>query len=261
MDQQRKTTDGALLRRSIYITLSFTALLWFIKAVEWAAMIDLTFLGIYPRSLTGAIGIITSPLVHGDEFHLLSNTFPLITLGLGLFYFYSKIAKKVFLWIYFLTGIWVWIIAREAYHIGASGIVYGILSFLFFIGLFQKDSKSIAISLIILFLYQGMWAGIAPVDESISYESHILGSIAGVFVAFFYRKENLLSEEELKIDPEFDEEVHKPEEDEFQTKNETEAPVFNAASHTYNSKNGAFQYRYSLTNSDEKKQEPNKKNP
>ena len=186
MNEHQK--EQYILKKGIYYTLSFTLLLWIIKAIEWANDVDLSFLGVYPRTLEGTIGIITAPLIHGDVFHLLSNTFPFILLGIGIFYFYDKIALEVILWIYFMTGFWVWIAARDAYHIGASGVIYGMVGFLFFSGIFRKDTRSIAISLVVLFLYRGMIYGLIPTDGGVSWESHLLGAIAGTFCAFYFRK-------------------------------------------------------------------------
>ncbi|MTI19773.1 rhomboid family intramembrane serine protease, partial [Fulvivirga sp. RKSG066] len=134
------------LRRSLYATLSFVVVIWLVKLTEFAFDIDLTEFGILPRSLEGSVGIITGPLVHGDIFHLLSNTFPILVLGVGLFYFYDRIALHVIVLIYLITGFWVWIAARDAYHVGASGLVYGLLTFLLFSGFFRKDSKTLSIS-------------------------------------------------------------------------------------------------------------------
>jgi membrane associated rhomboid family serine protease len=189
--RMKDLSNLSVFRRSVVFTSAFVMVLWGIKAYEYVSGTDLGYLGVYPLTMKGALGIITSPLIHGDHFHLLSNTFPLILLGIGLFYFYHHIAKQVFLWIYLLTGSGVWMIARDAYHIGASGIVYGLLSFLFFIGLFNKDNKSIVISLIVLFLYGGMLGGLIPTDYKISYESHIMGALAGTVVAFGFRKQGL----------------------------------------------------------------------
>ncbi|MGI9544540.1 MAG: rhomboid family intramembrane serine protease, partial [Cyclobacteriaceae bacterium] len=96
-----------------------------------------------------------------------------------------------FFWIYLFTGFWVWIVARDAYHIGASGLVYGLTSFLLFSGFFRKDSKSIAISFIIIFLHSSMVYGLIPGDEAISYESHIMGTLGGLLCAFLYRRSPL----------------------------------------------------------------------
>lgn len=182
------SAESIRFKYSVVYTLAFVVLLWLIKAVEWSMSLDFGIFGIHPRTLQGTFGIITGPLIHGDLPHLLSNSFPLILLGIGIFYFYNKIAIEVFIWIYLMTGFWVWIAARDAYHIGASGIVYGLVAFLFFSGLFRKDSKSIAVALVVIFLYGGMIYGIVPADNGISWESHLLGSLAGIFCAFYFRK-------------------------------------------------------------------------
>ena len=183
-----RSRELLIFKRGIYTILSFVLLLWTVKSVEWANGVDLGVLGILPRTLKGSIGIITGPLVHGDVFHLLSNTFPLLVLGLGLFYFYHKIAFEVFIWIYLASGFWVWIIGREAYHIGASGLVYGLMMFIFWGGLLRRNPKSLAISMIIFFLYGYMIYGLVPGDDSVSWESHVMGSVAGVFLAFYFKK-------------------------------------------------------------------------
>ena len=180
--------DLIKFRSSIIYTMTFVGILWLVRIVESLLSFDLGILGIHPRSLAGTVGILTGPLVHGDFHHLMSNSLPLIFLGIGVFYFYNKIALEVFFGIYFFTSFWVWMVARDAYHIGASGIVYGLASFLLFSGFFRKDSRSIAISLIVIFLYGGMAYGLVPANDEISWESHLLGSVAGLIGAYFYRK-------------------------------------------------------------------------
>lgn len=170
------------------MTLSFVLILWIIKSLEWASHLDLGLYGILPRTFKGSLGIITGPLIHGDAIHLMSNTIPLIILGVGLFYFYHRIALEVFFWIYLASGFWVWIIGREAYHIGSSGLVYGLVMFIFWGGILRKNPRSLAISMIIFFLYGGMIYGLFPFDDSISWESHIMGSVAGIFLAFYFKK-------------------------------------------------------------------------
>lgn len=188
--------EAIRFREGVFYSMGFVLILWFVKSLEKLMSIDLGFLGILPRNLYGTIGILTSPLIHGDIMHLISNSFPLIFLGIGVIYFYNKIAKIVFIWIYLMTGIWVWIVAREAYHIGASGLVYGLVSFLFFSGLFRREPRSIAISLVVIFLYSGMLAGLFPTNSSISWESHLLGAFAGVFCAFYFRNIPLYDQEQ-----------------------------------------------------------------
>ncbi|ELR69330.1 hypothetical protein C900_05110 [Fulvivirga imtechensis AK7] len=180
--------EGVRLRKSIYSTLSFVALIWGIKIIEFTFDYNFGEYGILPRTLSGSLGIVTAPLIHGDVFHLMSNTLPILILGVGLFYFYDKIALSVVFLIYLMTGFWVWVAARDAYHIGASGLVYGILTFLLFGGFFRRDSGTLAISFIVLFLYGGTFiAGVIPEDSAISWESHLMGAIAGILCAVYFR--------------------------------------------------------------------------
>jgi len=170
------------------IPLLFPILLWIIHLVSIYLNEDLSRLGLLPRKPVGLLGIITSPLIHGDFSHLVSNTFPLLILGWIIFYFYPKISYLLFIFIYFTTGLLVWIFARQVYHIGASGIVYGFVSFLFFSGIFRKDNTSVSLALVITFLYGGIVWGMLPGLKGISWESHLLGAITGLAAAFLFRK-------------------------------------------------------------------------
>jgi len=172
---------------SLVFPVIFLIIIWFIKIIETSLHLDFAFLGIFPLKAKGLIGIITAPLVHADFGHLLSNSGPLLILGAGLFYLYNKIAFKVFFLIYIITNIWIWFGARYAYHIGASGLIYGMASFLFFSGIFSKNIRQIAISLLVVFLYGSMVWGIFPLQPKISWESHLMGAICGLVLAVYYR--------------------------------------------------------------------------
>ena len=177
--------------RSLVVPSLFILLLWVIRIGEILTNTDLGFLGIYPRSTNGLIGIITSPLIHANLKHLFANSVPLFVLGGTLFYFYREISVKTVLLIYFITGISVWMGAREAYHIGASGVVYGLASFLFFSGIFRRDIRLLAITMLVAFLYGSMVWGIIPdffPEKNISWESHFWGLITGLVLAFYFRK-------------------------------------------------------------------------
>lgn len=176
---------------SLILPSFFIILLWIIKLGEILTDTDLGFLGVYPRSVKGLTGIITSPLIHADLKHLFANSVPLFVLGGSLFYFYKEISVKTFLLIYFISGICVWMGAREAFHIGASGVVYGLASFLFFSGIFRRDGRLLAITMLVTFLYGSMVWGIFPdvyPEENISYESHFWGLVTGMILAFYFRK-------------------------------------------------------------------------
>ena len=162
--------------------------MWMVHLISLSLNLDLSRMGILPRDMIGILGIISGPVVHANFSHLLSNTMPLLILGWTIFFFYSKVSYKSFLVIYVLTGLFVWLFARQVYHIGASGIVYGFVSFLFFSGIFRRDNKSIAIALIVTFLYGGIVWGVLPGQKGISWESHLFGGIAGIITAFIFRK-------------------------------------------------------------------------
>ncbi|MCZ8355844.1 MAG: rhomboid family intramembrane serine protease [Cyclobacteriaceae bacterium] len=162
-------------------------LMWLIFLFEISYGLNANFLGILPRSLFGFVGVLFAPLIHGDFLHLLSNTVPLLFLGTMLFYFYGKIGQTVFLRAYFWTNLCVWIFARPTYHIGASGIVYGLAFFLIFFGIFRRDFLSLLVSLVTILLYGSVFYGILPTDPSISWESHFSGAIVGIFTAVNFR--------------------------------------------------------------------------
>ncbi|MCD4746447.1 MAG: rhomboid family intramembrane serine protease [Bacteroidales bacterium] len=179
------------LLHSLIFPVLFLLLTWLVKIVEVVFNIDFSKFGIYPLSVHGLTGIITSPLIHADFKHLFANSVPILVLSASLFYFYKKIAYKIFFLIYLLTGIWVWFGAREAYHIGASGLVYGLASFLFFSGIIRRDTKLMAITLLVAFLYGSMVWGVFPdffPKRNISWESHLMGLIAGLILSIYYRK-------------------------------------------------------------------------
>ncbi len=177
--------------QSLFLPFLFVILIWIIKLGEMVTQTDLGFLGIYPRRIEGLIGIIATPLLHADLKHLFANSVPLMVLGGCLFYFYKELAVKTFLLIYFITGLSVWVGGREAYHIGASGVVYGLAAFLFFSGIIRRDGKLLAITLLVAFLYGSMVWGIFPdffPEKNISFESHFWGLVAGAILAWYYRR-------------------------------------------------------------------------
>jgi membrane associated rhomboid family serine protease len=184
----------------------FLFLIWFVKFIEFGFEVDLSFLGIYPLKLRGIPGILTAPLVHADIKHLADNSLAVFFLSMAIFYFYREVAYQVFLWIYFITGILVWLVGREAYHIGASGLVYGFAGFLFVSGIIRRNRNLMAISLLVIFLYGSLVWGLFPYDYRISWESHLMGAIAGVVLAFFYRDEGPAPDIERIPEDEQDEE-------------------------------------------------------
>jgi membrane associated rhomboid family serine protease len=189
-----KLSEGSFYRKKLLLSMIipgiFVFLMWLVKIVEILFETDFTGFGIYPLTARGLPGIIFSPFIHADFNHLFSNSLPLFFLSVALFYFYSEVAIKVFIWTYFLTGLLVWIAGRDAWHIGASGLVYGLASFLFFSGIIRRYFRLIALSLLIVFLYGSMVWGLFPgVYKNVSWESHMLGFFSGVVLAVWYKNE------------------------------------------------------------------------
>ncbi len=162
--------------------------MWSVYFTEIVFHLNLGFLGVWPREYFGLIGIITAPMIHGNSLHLLSNTIPLLFLGSTLFLFYQRIAGKVFFLCYIITGMLVWLFGRPTFHIGASGVIYGLAFFLIFFGFFRKDIRSLFISIVMVIFYGGLIYGILPNQAGISWESHLFGSLVGATAALYYGK-------------------------------------------------------------------------
>lgn len=191
---QEIISEAAFYRKkfllSIFIPSIVVLFMWLVRITETLLEADFTSLGIYPLSAKGLPGIFLSPFIHGNFRHLLNNTLPLYLLSVALFFFYSEIALKILSWTWILTGLLVWLGGREAWHVGASGLVYGLASFLFFSGIIRRYYRLVALSLLIVFLYGEMVWGIFPgIDKTISWESHMLGFASGIILAVWYRKE------------------------------------------------------------------------
>lgn len=188
----------------------FTLAAWILFYFDTTSNFNLYELGIKPRSITGLVGILLSPLIHGNFNHIFSNTFPLLILSTLLFYYYRVIAIKVFAIIYFLSGLLLWAFAGlladpasgNSYHIGASGLIYGLAGFLFFSGIIRKNKILFGISLLVTFLYGTIVWGLFPLEfqraihfinekENVSWEGHLFGFICGVLFAFIFRKQGL----------------------------------------------------------------------
>jgi len=187
----KREERAKILQSIIYPTL-FVILIWLVKTTELLLDVRFSHFGIMPMKAEGLAGIITAPFIHGDLAHLYANTIPIWVLGSLLFYVYRSIAWKVFILTWVVTGLWVWFWGREAYHIGASGVLYGLASFLFFSGIFRRDGRLLAVTFLVAFLYGSMIWGLFPdlfPEKNISWESHLMGLIAGLVLAVFYRDE------------------------------------------------------------------------
>ena len=162
-------------------------MLWVIQINNAVFGLGLTRFGVYSGEFFGLRGILFAPLIHGSFAHVFSNTLPLLVLGTVMLLGYPRSSKFVFPIIYFGVGISVWFFARSSYHIGASGISFGLLTFVFVIGVLRWDKRAIALSCLVFFMYGGMIWGIFPTEPGISFESHFSGAVIGILCAIIFR--------------------------------------------------------------------------
>lgn len=190
MEDGSAATEKRRLLLSMLIPFLLVSFMLLIKVAEVIFEADFYFLGIFPRKFSSLTGIITSPFIHSGFRHLFNNALPLFILGTALFYLYSQVSFRVLIWIMLLTGLAVWLTGRPAWHIGASGIVYGLASFLFVSGIIRRHIPLMGLSLLVAFVYGEMVWGIFPGFRiDISWESHMLGAAAGLMLAIWYRAE------------------------------------------------------------------------
>lgn len=183
------------LRLASFPAILFLVLLWLIFLLGETILPhhEMMRLGIAPCEAVGLRGIFFSPLLHDSLPHLWSNTLSLFILIWFLFYFYSKIALKTFIALWIISGTVTWLIGRNALHVGASGLLFAMLFFLFFSGIFRKYIPLVSVSLIVAFVYGGSVWSMFPVaelvDASISWEGHLSGALSGLLIALLFRKE------------------------------------------------------------------------
>ncbi len=161
--------------------------IWTVYFIELRLRINLNDYGVYPMSLLGLRGVVFSPFIHGSIEHLCNNTIPLALLLASLFYFYRNVALRVLVMGLLISGLFTWLIGRPSYHIGASGIIYVLASFIFFKGIFTKYYRLVAVSLVIVFIYGSLLWYIFPTEEGISWEGHLGGFLAGLALAFLLK--------------------------------------------------------------------------
>lgn len=216
--EEQYQTDKRIGWHSVFVSVMFVVILWLIKLVELEFGFDFSDLGLLPLHQKGLRGILFSPMIHGSFNHLIANTFPLLVLVFSLFFFYRKFAYLIFILIYFLSGVFVWLGGREAIHIGASGLIYGLAGFLFLSGILSYNIRLLTISLVVAFFYGGLFWGIFPIKPEISWESHLWGGISGFGLAVFFRHSApptpVVTEEEEEDD--IDEAEWKEEQDEVE---------------------------------------------
>lgn len=183
---------GSSLFDSAVVPFRLVFLMWLSFTLEFYYHWNIGIFGIVPRTIPGIIGIFTAPFIHGNIYHLISNTIPLLFLGSVLYFFYDALAPTVFFRAYFWTNILVWLFAWPGHsHIGASGVVYALAFFLIFFGIFYRDFRSLFISVVVFLMYGGIFYGVLPTDPQVSWESHLAGALVGIATAINLSKKRV----------------------------------------------------------------------
>lgn len=178
----------ANFRLALKMASGFVALIWLIQLLNWALDLGPADFGVRPRQLAGLPGILFAPLVHGGFAHLIANSPPLLVLGTTLLYLYPSAALRVLPAVYLGTGVAVWLFARGSSHVGASGLVYGLVSYIFVAGLIRRDRRAIAASLLVCFMYGALVWGVLPLEPGVSWETHLAAALIGLLLAIMLRR-------------------------------------------------------------------------
>lgn len=189
--EQQIAIEKKELKEAVLCGVLLTALPWAIHIIGVVFSLRLKQYGLQPLEWRGLVGILTMPFLHADWEHLISNTPALLLLMSGLFLFYKREAWRMLIYLYVLSGFFTWLMGRSSTHIGASGLVYALAMFHFLSGVIKKVPRQRAFALLVAFLYGGfVWAFFPTLYQgtSISWEGHLSGLLAGMILAFYFRK-------------------------------------------------------------------------
>ena len=175
-------------RLAVRLALGFVVLIWCIQLLNWALDLGVEDFGVRPRELAGLPGILFAPLMHSGFAHLLANSLPLVIVGTAMLYLYPSAALRVLPAVYLGPGIAVWLFARGGVHVGASGLIYGLVSYVFVAGLIRRDRRAIAASLLVSFLYGASVWGVLPIERGVSWETHLAAALIGLALAIVFRR-------------------------------------------------------------------------
>ena len=162
-------------------------LMWGLEVFDYVfGAANLDQYGVKPRSIGGLKGVLTMPFLHGGFDHLISNSLPFLVLG----WLILLRGPKDFFFVFFVTAaagaLLPWLIGSgNSVHIGASGVVFGFLGFLLAAGVFERKVSSIAVALLVGFVYGGVLWGVLPNNPGISWEGHMGGFVGGAWFAWW----------------------------------------------------------------------------
>jgi membrane associated rhomboid family serine protease len=189
------------------IALGFVAVLWAVEFLNVVLGLELQRFGVRPREPAGLPGILLAPLLHGGLPHLISNSVPLLVVGTGMLYLYPNSALKVLPAVYLGPGVAVWLFgSASSVHIGASGLVYGLVACVFTGGLIRRDRRAIAASMLVYFLYGTLVWGVFPIKPGVSWETHLAAALIGLAMAVAFRHYDIPPRKRYDWEDEADEE-------------------------------------------------------
>ena len=163
----------------------FVAIIWVLEILNLALDRSLSHYGLVPREIDRLYGIVTMPFLHGNLPHLIANTLPLAILGFLVCA--TKKALPVTLTIMLLTGILVWVAARDGNHIGASGLVMGYFGYLVSAAFFDRSVAKVLVMIVTVVVYGGLIFTLLDFRSGISFEGHIFGFVSGIISAKLWR--------------------------------------------------------------------------
>lgn len=175
---------------AVEISLGFILILWGIEGADYYVMeqtrgrLSLDMFGIVPRTNFGLVGILCSPLLHANWAHLIANTVPLFITMVLLYWDKHYYPNRTFWLIWIVSGIGTWLIGRGgSVHIGASSLIFGLVSYLIVAGFLMRSWRSAIISFVVLLCFGGIFYGVLPQRGPISWEGHLCGALAGIWAA------------------------------------------------------------------------------
>lgn len=170
--------------RAIKISMTLVGLLWVVEIVDLNSGFQLDGYGILPRKVDGLMGIFWSPLLHANFAHLIANSGPLVLLLIMLFSHSQYRPKSSLAFIWLVSGLGTWLIGRPAIHIGASSIVYGLAAYLMTASFWMRSWRAFFLSILALLMFGGLFYGLFHIQKGVSWEGHLSGALAGVWVAW-----------------------------------------------------------------------------
>lgn len=185
------STDWARLRQGAIVMAVVVAALWAIELVDTVTGHALDGLGIRPWNLVGLDGILFAPLLHVSFAHLAANSVPLFVLGTALWPSGLRqwIVSTVTAWV--TSGIMAWLLTPIHYVvIGASGVIFGWITYLVVRGFLSRRSSHIVLGLVVALAYGSVLLGVFPMSTGVSWQGHLGGAIGGVLAAWLlFRRE------------------------------------------------------------------------